>query len=112
MPRRPELDRPVPLKLMLPESERARLDLHLFSPLEGRVPQGAYQTFFRELMRQFFEWRQAELYPGGHKIFGSPAAIEEAQTACKVWSELSSKIGCSSSDGSAELAKVDLLQER
>lgn len=64
MPRRPDLDRPVPLKLMLPESERTRLDLHLFSALEGRVPQGAYQNFFRERIREFFtdEGKLATLY--------------------------------------------------
>lgn len=40
------------LNLALPEDLRARLDLHLYSEVEGRVPQGAYQEFFSRLIRE------------------------------------------------------------
>lgn len=55
MPRRPNLERPVPLNLKLPESMRARLDLLLWSSVEGRVPRGAYQSFFIGLLTEHLE---------------------------------------------------------
>lgn len=39
----------------LPEDLVARLELHLYSDLEGRIPQGAQQEFFTKLLREFFE---------------------------------------------------------
>lgn len=74
MPRRPELDRPSPVEISLPESVRVRLDLHLFSDLEGRVPQGAYKRFFVERLREFFEWKRLDLGEGVF-VAGPPAAI-------------------------------------
>jgi len=65
MPRKLNLDRPVALTLKLPESVRARLDLLLFSALEGRVPKGAYQDFFAARIQEFFEHRQLDLQPYG-----------------------------------------------
>ena len=61
MPRRFDIDRPVSLNLKLPESLRARLDLALFSPLEGRVRQGKYQEFFAARIQEFFDWRRLDL---------------------------------------------------
>lgn len=40
------------LNLAVPEDIRALLDLHLFSPLEGRVPHGAYSDYISRLIRQ------------------------------------------------------------
>ena len=84
MPRKPNLDRPIPLTLKLPESVRGRLDLWLFSPLEGRVRQGSYQDFFVERIQEFFEWKRLDLTPygfaPGYFIAGPKemiAAIEE-----------------------------------
>ena len=54
MPRRPNIERPVALRLKLPESVRARLDLLLWSEAEGRVPQGRYQKFFLGLLNDYF----------------------------------------------------------
>lgn len=54
MPRKPDIDRPTDLHLMLPESIRAKLDLLLFSEVEGRVPHGEYQRFIVGLIREFF----------------------------------------------------------
>lgn len=64
MPRKPAIDRPIKLQTTLPESLRARLDLHLFSEVEGRVPHGAYQTLIIELLRQYFDWPAVEILPG------------------------------------------------
>ena len=65
MPRRANIDPPVPLQLKLPESVRARLDLFLFSELEGRVPLGRYSEFFVDRMREFFSGRRLSLAPWG-----------------------------------------------
>ncbi len=65
MPRPFSLDRPTRLELKLPTSIRARVDLHLHSDLEGRVPAGAYQSFFIERIKEFFEWGQLDLEPYG-----------------------------------------------
>lgn len=48
---------------MLPTDVRARLDLLLYSDLEARVPFGAYQTFFLNLLRSFFETEELDLAP-------------------------------------------------
>lgn len=47
--------RPVKLTTYLPEDLRAKLDLHLYSEVEGRVPHGAYSKFLAERVREFFE---------------------------------------------------------
>ena len=38
----------------IPEDLVARLELHLYSDLEGRIPQGAQQEFFTKLLRDYF----------------------------------------------------------
>lgn len=55
MPRRPNIEPSVELCLCLPLSERGRLDTHLFSQAEGRVPRGAYQNLFRMLLRDYLD---------------------------------------------------------
>lgn len=54
MPNTFKIDRPIMLHVALPLSIRTRLDLHLFSELEGRVPKGAYQEFFIERLQEYF----------------------------------------------------------
>lgn len=54
MPPRPKPIRPSHLHVMIPEDLRARLDLYLWSNLEGRVPKGAYQKFISERIIEFF----------------------------------------------------------
>lgn len=61
--RRPNILRPTKLTLMLPEDIRAKLDLLLFSEVEGRVPKGAYQRFFIERINEFFEARKPNAQP-------------------------------------------------
>jgi len=54
MARPPLILRPVKLTTHLPEDIRAKLDLYLYSPSEGRVPKGAYQKFITERILEFF----------------------------------------------------------
>ena len=42
------------LNLRLPADLKLKMDLHLFSELEGRVPKGAYAGFISGLVREFF----------------------------------------------------------
>lgn len=42
------------LELQIRADMRARLDIHLFSDVEGRVPKGAYAAFFDQRLREFF----------------------------------------------------------
>lgn len=61
---RPPLTEPtVATNLHLPESVRARLDIELFSELEGRVPKGAYQRFFLERLTEYFASKALDLAP-------------------------------------------------
>lgn len=53
--RPPNIMRPVQLTTTLPEDLRAKLDLHLYSTVEGRVPHGAYSRFLAERIREFFD---------------------------------------------------------
>ena len=63
MSRRPNIHRPVSLHVNLPEDIRGKLDLYLYSPLENRVPVGAYSKFICERVREFFEARSPDVKP-------------------------------------------------
>ncbi len=79
MPRKANVDPPMQLCLKLPASTRTRLDLFLYSELEQRVPQGAYQNFFLERIREFFESRRLDLTPFGLQgfyVFGPKDMVE------------------------------------
>ncbi|MGH9438465.1 MAG: hypothetical protein ACRD22_11365 [Terriglobia bacterium] len=52
--KRPNIIRPVSLHMTLPENVRVKLDLYLYSTVEGRVPHGAYNKFIAELISKFF----------------------------------------------------------
>lgn len=60
MPRAKKTIRPVGKHICFPEDVVARVDLELYSPLEGRVPFGAWQEFLTELIRQYFAVRDAQ----------------------------------------------------
>ena len=47
----------------LEENLMVRLDLFLWSDLEGKVPKGAYQRFFNERMREFFLTQSLDIAP-------------------------------------------------
>lgn len=51
--------------LTLPEDVVAKVDLFLFSDLEQRVPQGAYQAFYVARIKEFFDWQRLPLEPYG-----------------------------------------------
>jgi|SRR3990172_4668114 len=55
MARRHSVIRPTSLHVFLPEDIRAKLDLYLFSEVEGRVPVGGYGKFIAGLIKDFFE---------------------------------------------------------
>lgn len=57
------VQRPVRLVLNLPEDIRARIDLFLWSDLENCVPMGAYTSFFRDRVRDFFDTKALDLAP-------------------------------------------------
>lgn len=59
MPRTPRLMRPVRKNLAVPEDIAARVDLELFSELEGRVPHGAWSNFVAEVLREHFRRKDA-----------------------------------------------------
>jgi len=81
MSRQPNIIRPVKLTTTLPEDIRAKLDLHLFSDFEGRVPKSAYQNFFIERIQEYFNSKVLDLGEychspvGGLTVRGSPATI-------------------------------------
>jgi len=72
---------------MLPPDAHARLLLHLHSDLEGRVPYGAYSSFFAERIREFFSHKHLDLAPwlncepGAFIVSGSPEAIRQLKSA-------------------------------
>jgi hypothetical protein len=74
MPRPANIIRPVKLTTTFPEDVMTRLELHLFSDVEGRVPHGAYQQFLCDRIREFFDSRA---YDTGHGVVrGTAEAIE------------------------------------
>jgi len=87
MPRKPDVVRPTLLHVSLPEDVRARLDLALFSELEGRVPKGAYQRFFIERIQEFFGWRRLDLapfgFPQGFFVSGPREMLDHVETRLK-----------------------------
>lgn len=74
MPRHPNILRPIKLTTTIPEDLRAQLDLYLFSEVEGRIPQGAYQTFLCDRIREFLTWRRLDT--GRGIVQGPPEAID------------------------------------
>lgn len=52
MARPRKADRPVRQEIYLPESLHSKLQIILFSTVDGRVPQGAWSAFFTNLAQQ------------------------------------------------------------
>lgn len=78
--RPPNTLRPAKLTTYLPEDLRAKLDLYLFSPVEGRVPHGAYTKFLAERVQEFFNPESGEA-----KLAAFKRRIE--QTELNGWTE-------------------------
>lgn len=55
MARPKSVKKSVSKNLCLPEELVCRVDLELYSPLEGRVPMGAWKAFISKLLREHFE---------------------------------------------------------
>lgn len=55
MTRPPNIIPPSRLNTALPEDLRARLDIHLWSETEMRVPHGAYQRLIIQLLREYLD---------------------------------------------------------
>ena len=70
------------INLQLDEALMARVDLALWSPLEGKVPKGSYQRFFNDLLRRAFEQIDLDLgpytgsLPGEQVVRGTTSSIE------------------------------------
>jgi len=54
MSRRPNVIPSVKLTTHIPLDVMNRLNAHLYSPVEGCVPRGAYQKFLVERINEFF----------------------------------------------------------
>lgn len=59
----PSIIRPIKLTTTFPEDIRAKLDIHLYSKVENRVPQGAIQKFLIDRIREYFAQREPGLKP-------------------------------------------------
>lgn len=57
MPKPPRADRPVEKAINLPQSLVAKVDLLLWSPLEGKVPHGAWAGYVKGLIEADIERR-------------------------------------------------------
>jgi len=44
----------------LPEDLAGKMELHLYSEVEGKIPLGAQQEFITQLLRDYFDGRTAE----------------------------------------------------
>ena len=78
--RRPDIIRPVKLTTYFPEDVRTKLDLYLYSELEGRIPKGAYQQFLMDRIRDFFDTVSLDVGVFADKpsaiVRGSPETIQ------------------------------------
>ena len=85
--RKPNVEPTSSINLHLPETLRVRLDLLLYSELEGRVPKGSYLRFFSARLLEFFEHRTLDLspflnaLPGVHVVSGKPETLEALRQA-------------------------------
>lgn len=59
MARPKKTDRPIEKNISLPQSIVARVELELFSELEGRVPFGAWQRYIVSLIEADMTMREA-----------------------------------------------------
>ena len=90
MGRRPHVIPSTQLNLAVPEDLFAKLTLHLYSELEGRVPHGSYSRFLCERIREYFTHQHLELAPyvgsepGALSIQGRPEAIAAIKRALEI----------------------------
>lgn len=81
MPARPNAIPSVPINTHLPEDAHAQMTIHLYSEVDGRVPQGAYAAFLSARIREYFAWEALDLAPflgtppGAFVVRGLPEVI-------------------------------------
>lgn len=90
MPRKPSITPNKHIHTTIPADLAARLDLFLWSDVEKRVPQGAYQSFFCDAIRDFFNKRTVDVAPyipaatiGQHLITAAPDTLRVVLAALK-----------------------------
>lgn len=71
MARPRKTDRPVEKNISLPQSLVARVELELFSELEGRVPFGAWQKYVVRLIESDMVAAEQHRITGGYHGNGS-----------------------------------------
>lgn len=59
MPRPPKAIKSIAKEISLPPDIVARVDLQLYSELEGRVPHGAWQKLLTQLLTQWLDRAEA-----------------------------------------------------
>lgn len=57
MPRKPFIDRPKRVEVQVPESILSKIQLELFSEIEGRVPHGKMSELVSALMKEWLQSR-------------------------------------------------------
>ena len=71
----------IAIEVTLPAELKTRLDFHLWSDFEQRIPFAAYQKFISTRIREFFATRELDLAPfvgkppGTYIIRGEPHVI-------------------------------------
>lgn len=89
MPRPPAIVPNTHLHTTLPPVLATRLEILLWSEVEGRVPRGAYQTFLIARIQEFFDTKRVDLSPylntslGEVVVSGSPHSIDKLITRLK-----------------------------
>lgn len=69
------------LCFLLPADIRARLDLHLWSSSQARIPHGAYARLLTRLVTQYLD--DIESKPESPPAFGLAPLIREGSTVCR-----------------------------
>jgi len=70
---------------MLAEEDATKLDLHLWSAAEQRIPHAARQRFFTQRLKEYFNQRALDLapylsdLPPGSFIYGPPAVVDRIE---------------------------------
>ncbi len=88
MARPPSLTPKTTLHTVIPLDVRTKLDLHLFSPAEGRVPYNAYSEFIVARCREFFEWSSLDLetygFPQGYFLRGPKEMVSKMREVLEI----------------------------
>lgn len=67
----PNMAKPIPsipkvkFSIWIPEDVRLRLDLMFMSEATGKVPHGAFSSFFASRLREMLDWETLDLHPYG-----------------------------------------------